>query len=218
MIVIAVLITLIFFIAIPVVAVRLFRSVKGKQKRLTRILIISLALLILLPGIFWRWIPGSDFLMTPYDNYFESRNNESLTGYAFSNGENIYSYDSSRDFNGDGYSIWIYELEPNAVKYFKKPDKQFFSSYPQKGIRSDWQVSNWKRTPMDSVDLEYLNFASHPLPSLNYELTDLINERGNYYAFRYNKVRFSESTLLFNIDFYIICPTRGIMVDINHNM
>jgi len=219
MFLIAVITFLIFFIALPILGVQLFRAVKGKQKRRTRILIVTIGLLVLFPSIYWRWIPGSDFIMTPYDNYVEGKNNELLTGYSFSNGETIFSYDSARDFQGDGYSMLITHLDRDAVNYFKHPNEQFFTGYPQKGIRSDWRVSNWKRTPMDTLDVEYLDFASHPLPSLDYELVDLMNEKGNYYAFRYNKVRFSDGKrLLFNIDFYIICPARAIMVDVNRNM
>jgi hypothetical protein len=163
-------------------------------------------------------LPGSEFFWKPIDNAQERNYNVDLTGFEFNYGELIYEYESKRDFNGDGYSIWIYKIDDKTSEYFKSPSNEFFTKYPLIGIRSDWELELWKRTPFDIEEQKFLDFAHSSLDELDFELEDLLNEKGNYYAYKYYMHNFSSGTVYVgNIDFYIICPIRKLIVKINHN-
>ncbi len=194
------------------------KSFRRKQKKNTTIYLVILLALIILPGFYFRLIPGSDLLWKPIDRIQERKYNQELTGFEFNDGKLIYKYESERAFNGDGYSIWIYKIDDKTSEYFKSPPDQFFTQHPSTKIRSHWKPEFWKRTPFDKKEQKFLNFAHCSLDELDFELEDLLNENGNYYSYEYYMHNFSEGTAYVgNIDFYIICPKRKLMVRINHN-
>ncbi len=177
-----------------------------------------LIVLILIPGFFWRILPGSDFFWKPIEKIQEKNYNLELTGFEFNDGKLVYIDESERSFNGDGYSIWIYEIDEKTAKYFKNPNDEFFSKYPNTELRSNWKSEFWKKTPFDQKEQQFFNFAHSSLDKLKFELEDLLIEKGNYYAYEYYMHNFSDENIFIgNIDFYIICPNRKIIVKINHN-
>lgn len=84
-------------------------------------------------------------------------------------------------------------------------------------FRYHWQAEFWKKTPFKKSEQKFLDFAHSSLDTLDFELEDLLNEKGNYYGYEYYIHNFGERELVADIDFYIICPNRKIMVKINHN-
>lgn len=210
--------TLIIIILYPIIGFKMFKAIRNKNKpkfyRLSAILLI----LILLPGFYWRILPGSDLFWKPIEKAQEKNYNLELTGFEFNDGDLIYEYETERVFNGDGYSIWIYKIDDQTADYFKNPKDEFFNEHPKTELRSHWQSEFWKRTPFDKEEQKFLDFAHSELDGLAFKLEDLLYENGNYYAYEYyvqnlGKLKFITG----NIDFYILCPNRKLIVKINHN-
>jgi hypothetical protein len=213
MILIFLFLTLIIVLFYPIVGFKMFKSLKKKNKPKFYRLSIILLILILIPCFFWKLLPGSDFFWQPIENAQEKNYNLELTGFEYNDGDLIYEYETERAFNGDGYSIWIYKIDEKTAEYFKNPNEEFFTKYPKTDFRNDWESEFWKRTPFDQKEQKFLDFAHSTLDELDFELEDLLNENGNYYAYEY----YMHSFGIGNIDFYIICPNRKLIVKINSN-
>lgn len=210
--------TLIILIFYPIIGFKIYKSIRNKDKRKLYRLSAILLILILIPGIFWRILPGSDLVWRPIERVQEKKYNTELTGFEFNFGDSVYEYESKRGFNGDGYSIWIYEIDDKTVQYFKNPKAAFFTDYPNSEFRNDWETEFWKKTPLNKEEQKFLDFAHSSLDKLDFELEDLLNEKGNYYAYEYYMHDFGEDKVYVgNIDFYIVCPNRKLIVKINHN-
>ena len=111
-------------------------------------------LVVLLLGLFYItwWLevfPGSSW-------YHERKANEEITGKAFTAKE-VYVHESPRAFNGDGYSIWVYELDEETATAFLNPEKNFFKIYPIKAdSREKWSTKHWDRTPLKTDEEKFL--------------------------------------------------------------
>ena len=217
MILIILFLILVLLISYPIIFYKIFKAFRKKDKRKLYRLSALLLILILIPGFFFKILPGSDFFWQPIEKVQEKNYNEELTGLEFNDGKLIYEYETERFFNGDGYSIWIYELDEKTADYFKNPEPKFFTDYPTTDLRNHWQAEFWKKTPFDKTEQKFLDFAHSSLDTLDFELEDLLNEKGNYYGYEYYIHNFGERELVGDIDFYIICPNRKIIVKINHN-
>jgi hypothetical protein len=213
MILLLLFLVLIITLTYPILAWKIFKAFKAKNKpnliRLSTILLI----LILIPGFYFKLLPGSNLVWYPIEKAQERRYNIELTGFEFNDGELIYEYETQRAFNGDGYSIWIYKIDDQTAEYFKQPKEEFFTKHPRTGLRSHWEPEFWKKTPFDKQEQKFLDFADSSLDDLDFELEDLLYEKGNYYAYEYYMHSFGVG----NIDFYILCPKRKLIVKINHN-
>ena len=181
MILIVLLLTLAILISYPIIGFKIIKAIRKKDKRKLYRLSAILLILILIPGFFYRILPGSELFWQPIEKIQDKNHNEKLTGFEFYDGKLIYEYETERFFNGDGYSIWIYELDEETAEYFKNPNASFFTEYPTTDLRNDWESEFWKMTPFDKTEQKFLNFAHSSLDTLNFELEDLLNEKGNYY-------------------------------------
>ncbi len=207
------LLTFIIVLTYPIWALKMYRALRAKNKPKFYKFSIILIVLILIPGFYWKLLPGSNLFWNPIEKAEERNYNVELTGFEFNDGELIYEYETERAFNGDGYSIWIYKIDDQTVEYFKNPKEEFFTKHPSTELRSQWETEFWKKTPFDKQEKKFLDFAHTTLEKLEFELEDLLYEKGNYYAYKY----YMHSYGIGNIDFYIICPNRKIIVQINHN-
>lgn len=195
-----------------------FKAFRRKEKGKAYKLLILLLVLILVPGFYLRILPGSHFFWKPIEKAEERNYNLELTGFEFNNEDLIYKYESERFFNGDGYSICIYKIDDATAKYFKMPNDEFFIKYPKTSLRNHWKSVFWKSTPFNPNEQKFLDFAHSPLKELDYELEDLLNEEGNYYGYQYYLHNYNkDKSTIGNIDFYIISPSRKLIVKINHN-
>ena len=213
MILLILFLTLIIVLIYPVLAWKMFKALKAKNKPKFYRLSVILLILILIPGFYFKIFPGSNLFWNPIEKAEERNYNVELTGFEFNDGELIYEYETERAFNGDGYSIWIYKIDDQTAEYFKNPKAEFFTKYPSAELRSHWETELWKKTPFDKQEKKFLNFAHSNLEELEFELEDLLYEKGNYYAYKY----YMHSYGIGNIDFYIICPNRKLIVQINNN-
>ena len=168
--------------------------------------------------VFWvSWItrafPGSQALADR--SYVED-----LTGKAFWT-KVVFEYNSPRDFNGDGYSIVVYELDDEVASALSKPDSLFFQHPLRSDDRNRWEQKRWRRTPLRPEDSRFLEVAIVESEDANpgmaetfKELRDLMAEEGNYYSF--NNLMLS-AEIVSNVDFYVLSPSHKRLFVINLN-
>ena len=116
-----------------------------KLKKTNRVVIVFLAVLWNFLMSFWAFeiFPGSK-------NYFAERHIERLTGQNV-DVKNIYLYDEFAGFQGDGYTLYYYDFENlNHI------DTLSLMRFPVETDRK-WKISKWKKSPMSSDDLAFLN-------------------------------------------------------------
>ncbi len=200
------------------VGIHLIISLYKRDKFLIKKYCLRLGLLLVLSGFVFEILPGSRLFWWPIKSIDSLIYTENLTGRSFVLPEPIYTLDTERTFNGDGSSIAIYSLKENFVQEFLYPDSLFFNEYPKKGSRDHWEIQNWTNTPIKLEHKEAFSFAKYADNYSKYNLDELINEEGNYYAFKYYLHTLPDMTTMFgNIDFYLICPKRKIFIEINVN-
>ena len=134
----------------------------------------------------------------------------------------MYYHESPRAFNGDGYSISVYELPGSIRDRFESPDEGLLANFPQRpSYRNDWSAQRWKRSPFDDEFDEYLDFALSSYDSDKmtgiYDQFDAIRKAPSggeaYYAFFYC----SHKEYLLNVDMFIIDLGGNRLYTINHN-
>lgn len=142
--------------------------------------------------------------------------------------EEIFSFDTDRDFHGDGFSIKVEKLDKKSQEYFKNPPIEFYDLYPKRHYHlGDFEIYKWTKTPANQVDIYKTDFATKPdeefkswkFPDkknkdideyLNY--TDsLLKTEGNYFAMFFRDHPYQ----LYGIDLFVISPTEGILIKIN---
>lgn len=137
-------------------------------------------------------------------------------------GPAIYEYDSDRSFNGDGYSLSVYELPSSIRRRFESVDQRLLTEYPKHpNYRDHWVFERWREAPLDGKFKEYLEFAlssydSGQAPELNLHfmaIRNALSRNETYYAFFY----YSPSNHLGNIDLFIVDLIQGRLYSINHN-
>lgn len=160
------------------------------------------------------------FLTEPSDTSIDS-----LSGIKFDKIE-IYSYHTKRAWNGDGYSIQIFEINEKTIKQFLDSKKNFLNPHLKLyDDRENWNKKNWKRSPLPKNEMIYSEFALTGLAKQNSVIygrnenietfiNTILNEKGNYYAYFYSLQ--SEGNVG-NIDFFIISPNRRLLIVINNN-
>ena len=139
MILLLMLLTFIIVLTYPIWALKMYRALKAKNKPKFYKFSIILIVLILIPGFYWKLLPGSNIFWNPIEKAEERNYNIELTGFEFNDGELIYEYETERAFNGDGYSIWIYKIDDKTADYFKNPKEEFFTEHPRTELRSHWE-------------------------------------------------------------------------------
>lgn len=185
--------------------------------------LLTFQLIVFFGTLFWitwsmRIFPGSQA-------FYDRQYNKELTGKAFST-YLTFSHESPRAFNGDGYSIWVYEFDQETAQLFSPPDNEFFSNFPiRPDYRSHWQQKKWDKTPLNQDEQKFLDFA---LSEFTPDDTDkakkiqdtfdyiekIMNEPGHYYAYNYYM---HSNDYIGDIDFFIISPTDKKLIVINHN-
>jgi hypothetical protein len=161
-----------------------------------------------------------------------------LVGRPFLLGSPVFAFDSERAFNGDGYSIYRYNLPASIAEGLQRPPETFFTTLPKKpSYRSEWKTKYWRRTPVDQSEQEFVQFAA---PMGNFpngmrsepgfvELGDaarreaeflqqLLREEDNYYAYFYFMAGpWNGITWPGDIDFFVLSPRRRVLYVINNN-
>jgi len=137
-------------------------------------------------------------------------------------GTPLFEHDSERSFNGDGYSISIFELPDSIRQRFESPDEKLLTQYPKHpSYRNHWKFEHWREAPFDSrfqnqLDFALNSYSSEASPELASHFESIrksLTRKGTYYAFFYN----DPSGYIGDIDFFIIDLIGGRMYSINFN-
>ena len=151
-----------------------------------------------------------------------------LFGKHFYLGNIISSYNSERAFNGDGYSIYVFEMSEELSTYITDNFLTIKDIYPDKPYfrvewTTDWIIEKWRDTPFNEEEKWLYNFAIDAEYQYENDLTDksnatksisyfkkLMNEEGSFYSYNYYSMGM-------NIDFFVFNIEDNILVFINHD-
>jgi len=137
-------------------------------------------------------------------------------------GTALFEYDSERAFNGDGYSISIYQLPPSIRARFESKDDRLLIQFPKKAsYRDRWTKVSWREAPVEDQFTQYLDFALSRLYS--WKAPELLNHfeairramsrSGTYYSF----FHYDHGDHPGNIDLFIVDLKEGRLYLINFN-
>ncbi|MCW1916580.1 hypothetical protein OJ996_23535 [Luteolibacter sp. GHJ8] len=187
----------------------LVRTIRGKQwPRLRK--------LVLIPLLGFGLFLGANAAVRHF-SYREYLANLFDTKVAL--GKPVFAYDSERSFNGDGYSITVYELPDPIRQRFSSADERLLSEFPKRpGYRKHWQSESWRRTPFEArfareVDMALNDLRGGDLKTRFAEVRETLSKEGAYYAFFYKK----PGDYVANVDFYIVDLPGNRLYIINHN-
>jgi len=142
------------------------------------------------------------------------------TPVKFSN--SIYSYDSERSFNGDGFSICVYDIPDSIRKRFASADKRLLSEFPHRpSYRSHWKTLTWKQAPFNPALDKFLGFAlssydadrTKGLSAQFSAIRTALSRSNTFYAIFYN----DPGKYIGDIDLFVVDLDDGKLYFINHN-
>jgi len=143
-----------------------------------------------------------------------------MFGRRFLLGSPRLSYDSRRSFNGDGYSIQVYDISEALSRWASSPPADFSTSYPVRpSVRSDWTGVRWRPTPISAEDQKFMEFAlatyaDHKDFKEAKELLEMLaKEPGHYFAYFYKM----HGEYVGNLDFFLISPSKRVFISLNTN-
>lgn len=161
--------------------------------------------------------------VTAMDDHFAlKRYYEGLFDSKADLGTALFKYDSEGGFNGDGYSISVYELPASVRTRFESADDKLLNQFPKKpGYRDRWATVSWREAPMENRFSQYLDFALSGLDSrsnpelLNHfeSIRRAMSQPDTYYAF----FHYDHGGYPANIDLLIVDLKEGRLYLINHN-
>lgn len=194
--------------------------VEKKQSELKQNLKRGLVLVIF-SGFFFQVLPGSNIVWWPINTIRDLSDTKTILGKSIYLGSAQNSFNTPPTFNGDGYSYYEYKLSERQTHHFNSPPQEFFNRYPKLGIREDWKITHWTKSPLEEKDEPAFQFArSRGNIEGNEKIVKLLNEPGNYYSYRFynNNQDYSNGSMyISNVDFYIISPKERLLIIINHN-
>ncbi|BDS05167.1 hypothetical protein NT6N_02070 [Oceaniferula spumae] len=201
------------YVALIVLGFYSYRAVKRKRVKQSCVLIAALLFHLWFMGVVVRVLPGSNI-------YYERSQMQAITGHAFRMQEIGRSEHSDRAFNGDGLSFEVFSIPDSVAKELRKPSNTFFEEYPKRDrYRDHWEVEHWKETIPPKDEDQYIRFARLACQSSRSQamFQSLLAEKGNYYSYLYYMHGSGADANVGNIDFFIISPSRKILVIMNVN-
>lgn len=91
-------------------------------------------------------------------------------------GPALFKYASDRHFNGDGYSIWVYDLPATVRARFESADQRLLTKYPKSSdIGGRWRTEHWRKTPFegefqDGLQLVLSSYDAKEAPEISSHL------------------------------------------------
>jgi len=137
-------------------------------------------------------------------------------------GPALFKYASDRHFNGDGYSIWVYELPATVRARFESADQRLLTKYPKSSdIEGRWRTEHWQQTPLvgefeDGLQLVLSSYDAKEAPEISSHLEAIrqtLDAEGSYYALFYYRAidRISD------IEFFLVDLVNNRLYIVNHN-
>lgn len=137
-------------------------------------------------------------------------------------GPALFKYASDRHFNGDGYSIWVYDLPATVRARFESADQRLLTKYPKSShIVGRWRTEHWRKTPFegdfeDGLQLVLSSYDAKEAPEISSHLEAIrqtLDAEGSYYALFYYRAidRISD------IEFFLVDLVNNRLYIVNHN-
>ena len=134
----------------------------------------------------------------------------------------LFKYASERHFNGDGYSIWVYDLPATVRARFESADRRLLTKYPKSSdIGGRWRTEHWRKTPFegefqDGLQLVLSSYDAKEAPEISSHLEAIrqtLDAEGSYYALFYYRAidRISD------IEFFLVDLVNNRLYIVNHN-
>ena len=141
-------------------------------------------------------------------------------------GDEVYRYESSRSFNGDGYTLIVQELTSEIKSMLTDGQLSQFPTIEQS--LQDYEASlTWTQTPVDpkyneavafALDNGYINDSeAGTLADYSKTIETVINEEGNYYAFIASNKIIEMGGRPLNIDMYVVDTQSNLIYFINQD-
>ena len=128
--------------------------------------------------------------------------------------EPLYKYTPERSFNGDGVSLYIFELPVSIRQRFENSDSRLISDFPKRPYyRDDWSTVSWREAPLSKEHKMYFDFALHASSSHAEELRESLSRAGTFYSF----FHYDHGDHPSNVDFFIVDLEAGRIYEINVN-
>lgn len=137
-------------------------------------------------------------------------------------GNPIFEYEPKRAFNGDGYSISVYELPETIRSRFEAADEKLLTDFPKRPYyRDHWSLVSWREAPFDTKFDAYLDFvvskSETPIvPGLVEQFKAIrkaLGRKGTYYAIFHNDNSHGPS----DVDLFIVDLIGGRLYMMNEN-
>ena len=190
-------------------------AVRGvRSRRYVRSIGFSLLVVALLwAGLHLGLTPGA----SAYARYRYLRE---LFGRSFALASPRLSYHSARSFNGDGYSIEVFDTPDALSRWASSPPPEFTTQFPMRpSYRSHWSGVHWRQTPISADDQKFIEFAlgeqadSSDLKAAKELLARLVKEPGDYFAYFY----YMHGKHVGDLDFFLLSPSERVFIMLNSN-
>ncbi len=200
-------------VALPLLCYFSYGAYKTVRKGWFIAILMGIVLYIGIPLFFMELIPGTSW-------YFDRQYTKSLTGVSFTLGAPVYAYETQRHFNGDGYSILVYQLSDEVIAEFENPSTDFFNHPTQPEYRREWEIQAWQRKPIAEDVTPIIDFALAAAPEeLEMKARASLDHPETYHAYLFFQSTFpghSEPRVL-NVDFFILDIQEKLFYVVNHN-
>ncbi len=172
------------------------------------------AVLVLGPSL---WALANTIRAHEYSKYLSN-----IFGANVTVGAAVFEYDTPRSFQGDGFSLVVYEAPESVRVQFENPDDKFTSEYPKRPLeRKDWLTRSWSKAPITPENAKYIRFALSEIPPPNSgdfdvhtkAIREALSHGRAYYSFFYNEPNGN----LGDIDFFIVDLEGNRVYLINQN-
>lgn len=173
----------------------------------------AIVIALLWSGLFIGLTPGA----SAYGSYRYSRE---VFGRGFVLGSPRYTYRTPPTFNGDGYSIEVFDIPDTLAHFAASPPPEFGTAFPVRtSDRTQWSVVPWHPTPITEHDRKFLDFVlmdhadNKDLDAAKKLLERLANEPGHYIAYFY----LIHDDSVSNVDFFLLSPSERVFIFVNLN-
>lgn len=129
-------------------------------------------------------------------------------------GDPVFKYESERAFNGDGASLYVFDLPEPIRQRFEDPDERLMSKFPKRPhYRDHWSVVAWAKGPVLEEHEQYVDFALYASSDHTSEIREALSRETTFYSF----FHYDHGSRPGNVDFFIVDLERGRIYEINVN-
>ncbi|MBK1790055.1 hypothetical protein [Persicirhabdus sediminis] len=171
----------------------------------------KVGILVVLPLGFFALLAGTTVIVEFYAQGQYVKNTYDSQGDL---GDPIFKYDPERSFNGDGVSLYIFELPAPIRQRFGSPDTRLKSDFPKRPhYRDGWSEVSWTEAPLREEHKKYFAFALYASSTHTQDLLEALSRAGTFYSF----FHYDHGDHPGNVDFFVVDLEAGRIYEINVN-